>query len=459
MSNILDELAAYARVRVAEAKEKVSEEEMKKKAFSLPKGNFEFEKALKKKGLSFICECKKASPSKGLIAPDFPYLTIAEEYEAAGADCISVLTEPKWFLGSSEYLKEIAEKVSIPVIRKDFTVDPYMIYEAKVLGAKAVLLICAILSEEEVREYIGIADELGISSLVEAHNEAEIEMAVRAGARIIGVNNRNLKDFTVDTENSRRLRAMVPENVIFVSESGVKNRDDIKAISGSGADAVLVGETLMKAANKKAKLKELKGETVIKLCGMMSEEDIDNVNRLKPEYAGFIFWEKSFRNLTKEKAASLKKRLDPNIKAVGVFVDEDVKKVSALVNDGIIDAVQLHGNEDEAYIEELRKLVLKKTEIFKAFKADSREQVKEALKSSADCILFDPGKGNGVTFPWEILKDVTRPYFLAGGLNPENVGDAVKMLHPYAVDVSSGIETDRKKDPDKMEAFVKAVRG
>jgi indole-3-glycerol phosphate synthase len=194
-----------------------------------------------------------------VIAEDFPYLQIAKEYEAAGADCISVLTEPKWFLGSDEYLREITENVNIPCIRKDFTVDPYMIYEAKLLGAKAVLLICSILSEEQIREYMGICDELGISALVETHDEKEIAMAVRCGARLIGVNNRNLKDFSVDTGNSRRMRELVPENIIFVSESGVKSAEDIAELRESGVNAVLIGETLMKAADKKAKLAELKG--------------------------------------------------------------------------------------------------------------------------------------------------------------------------------------------------------
>ncbi len=255
---ILDELAAYAKVRVEEAKKKISPEEMKKKALALPKGDFAFEKALSGEEIAFICECKKASPSKGLIAPDFPYLEIAKEYEKAGADCISVLTEPKWFLGSDSYLEEIAAAVKIPCIRKDFTVDEYMIYEAKVLGASAVLLICSILSEQQIREYIEICNVLGLSALVEAHDEKEVEMAVRAGARIIGVNNRNLKDFSVDTENSRKLRSMIPSDVIFVSESGVKSTEDVQALRAIGADAVLIGETLMRAEDKKEKLAQLK---------------------------------------------------------------------------------------------------------------------------------------------------------------------------------------------------------
>ena len=227
-------------------------------AFDMEKGSFSFEKALKKDDLAFILECKKASPSKGLIAPDFPYLKIAKEYEAAGADCISVLTEPKWFLGSNEYLKEIAKEVSIPCLRKDFTVDEYMIYEAKTLGASAVLLICSILSKGQIEEYLGICDDLGISAIVETHDEKEVETAVDAKARIIGVNNRNLKDFTVDSSNSRRLRELIPSDRIFVSESGLKTPEDVANIRRAGADAVLIGETVMRAADKAEALKILR---------------------------------------------------------------------------------------------------------------------------------------------------------------------------------------------------------
>ena len=255
---ILDELASHALTRVKAAREITPLDEIKETAYQMPVGNFEFEKALKKNDIAFICECKKASPSKGIIAEDFPYLDIAREYEAAGADCISVLTEPSRFLGSDDYLKEIAQNVSLPCLRKDFTVDEYMIYEAKLLGAKAVLLICSILGEDKIKEYIKICDTLGLSALVEAHDETQITSAVIAGARIIGVNNRNLKDFSVDTENSAHLRQAVPNNILFVSESGVKSAEDVSRLRQIGADAVLIGETLMRATDKKSKLAELK---------------------------------------------------------------------------------------------------------------------------------------------------------------------------------------------------------
>ena len=256
---VLDRLADYARQRTEAEKNELPFNELRRQAEQLPKKVFEFENALKKEEISFICECKKASPSKGIIAPDFPYLEIARDYEGAGADCISVLTEPKWFLGSDEYLSEIAANVSIPCLRKDFTVDEYMIYKARIIGASAVLLICSILDEARIKEYINIFDSLGLSALVEAHDENEVVSAQRARAKIIGVNNRNLKDFSVDTKNSARLKSLVSNNVLFVSESGVKTRADVEKLIEIGADAVLVGETLMRAKNKTAALKELKG--------------------------------------------------------------------------------------------------------------------------------------------------------------------------------------------------------
>ncbi len=258
---ILDKIAERTTLRVARDKELLPLDELKRRALRLPKGDFPFESALRRQGLSFICECKKASPSKGLIAADFPYLDIARAYEAAGADAISILTEPEFFLGNDKFLSEIAAQVSIPCLRKDFVVDAYQIWQAKVLGAAAVLLICSILDDGRLKNFIALAEELGLSALVEAHDAAEIKRAVDGGAKIIGVNNRNLKDFSVDMDNAKRLRELVPPEIIFVSESGVQSADDVKKIRALGADAVLVGEVLMRAVDKKSKLAELKGES------------------------------------------------------------------------------------------------------------------------------------------------------------------------------------------------------
>lgn len=276
MSTILDQLADYARYRVEQAKERKPLEEIREEALAASRKGvlsagtsapdfpepFRFEKALAADGdIHFICECKKASPSKGLIAPDFPYLEIARQYEEAGASAISVLTEPKWFLGSTEYLREIAEEVTVPCLRKDFTVDPYMIYEAKLLGASAILLICAILDTGTLEEYLKVADSLGLSAIVEAHDEAEVASAVSAGARIIGVNNRNLKDFTVDIHNSIRLRSCAPAETIFVAESGIRTPEDVEILRQNGVNAVLVGEQLMRAGSPKEELNRLRGLT------------------------------------------------------------------------------------------------------------------------------------------------------------------------------------------------------
>ena len=231
---------------------------MKAQAEALPKGDFRFEKALSGKECAFICEVKKASPSKGIIDPVFDFEKIAQSYEDAGADCVSCLTEPKWFLGSDEIFKKVRGIVTRPMIRKDFTVDEYQIYEAKLLGASAVLLICAILSEKELGQFLKKAHSLGLSALVEAHDEEEVARALRAGARIIGVNNRNLKDFTVDVKNSVRLRALIPPEVLYVSESGIRGAEDVAVLYKNGTDAVLIGETLMRSSDKAAMLQELK---------------------------------------------------------------------------------------------------------------------------------------------------------------------------------------------------------
>jgi len=259
---ILDEIAGKTRLRVAKAKEAAPFEQAQKKALALAdkEGSepFPFEMAIAAPGLSFICEVKKASPSKGIIAADFPYLQIALEYEAGGAAAVSVLTEPDYFLGSDQYLREIAAAVSIPTLRKDFVIDPYQIYEAKILGAKAVLLICALLDAQTLAEYIKIADELNLSSLVEIHDEAEAELAVKAGAKIIGINNRDLKTFKVDLAVTARLRSLIPAGILTVAESGIKSPEDVRAISGIGVDAALVGESLMRAEDKRQFLAELK---------------------------------------------------------------------------------------------------------------------------------------------------------------------------------------------------------
>ena len=260
--NILEKLAELSRERAARDRAEIPEGEMRERAEALgPGGGGAFAATLKKPGISFICEIKKASPSKGLISPDFPYLKIAGDYERAGADCISCLTEPEYFLGSDRIFREIRETVSLPMLRKDFTVSPYQLDQARVMGADAALLIVSLLDGKTLETYLERCDQLGIAALTEAHDEQEILTAVAAGARIIGVNNRNLKDFTVDFDNAARLRDRIPPECVYVAESGVRTPEDVDRLRRIGADAALIGETLMRSPDPGMTIRQLKGET------------------------------------------------------------------------------------------------------------------------------------------------------------------------------------------------------
>lgn len=260
MTTILDKIVDKTKERLSNLKTSRSLNEVRSLAESCIGEKFLFEKAIRENGVSFICEVKKASPSKGIISEDFPYMQIAKEYEKAGASAISVLTEPYFFLGHDEYLSKISKNVKIPILRKDFMIDEYQIYEAKMIGANAILLICSILDKSQINDFIAIADSLGLSSLVEAHDENEITKALDAGARIVGVNNRNLKTFDVDLNNSIKLRSFVPENILFISESGIKTPDDVKILKENRVDAVLIGETFMRSSNKAEIIRHLRGD-------------------------------------------------------------------------------------------------------------------------------------------------------------------------------------------------------
>ncbi len=255
---ILDDLAAHARQRVKAARQRMPLEEIREEALRLPKGDFRFEHALRKDRAALICEIKKASPSKGVISEAFPYLDIARDYQAGGADCLSCLTEPKWFLGSDAVFRELRGETALPMLRKDFTVDEYQLYEAKTMGADAVLLICALLPTEMIARYLDICDTLGLCVLVEAHDAIEIRSAAAAGARVIGVNNRNLKNFSVDFQNAQTLRRLIPPSAVFVAESGVQTPADAATLRAAGADAILIGEALMRAADRPAMLAALR---------------------------------------------------------------------------------------------------------------------------------------------------------------------------------------------------------
>ena len=477
---ILDTIVEATKIRVAQEKQVESPEAVKAAALALPSDTgFPFEAALRQQDFNFICEVKKASPSKGIIAEHFPYLDIAKEYEVAGAAAISVLTEPDFFKGDKKYLQEIASTVKIPVLRKDFIIDEYQIYQAKVWGASAILLICACLDVPTLTKFRELADSLGLSSLVEAHDEKEVQMAIDCGARIIGVNNRNLKDFTVDVQNSVRLRNLVQDDVIFVSESGLETPEDIQVLRDNNIGVALMGETFMRSPNKVEKLAYLYGPTYytpkVKMCGISKVETIPAIVDAKPDYMGLVF-APSKRQVTVDQAKILVEELhrgyakkygsdtehDKNdtIKTVGVFVNETVDNLVTIANEANLDAVQLHGDEDEAFIQSLKERT--NVEVWKAIQVRSAADAEAWIDSSADMLLFDAYHkdergGTGDVFDWSCLDTFERPFMLAGGIDSTNVARAIRTVRPYGIDISSGIETNGVKDDEKITAFTKIV--
>ena len=470
---ILDTIVEATKIRVAQAKQMESPEAVKAAALALPSDTgFPFEAALRQQDFNFICEVKKASPSKGIIAEHFPYLDIAKEYEVAGAAAISVLTEPDFFKGDKKYLQEIASTVKIPVLRKDFIIDEYQIYQAKVWGASAILLICACLDVPTLTKFRELADSLGLSSLVEAHDENEVQMAIDCGARIIGVNNRNLKDFTVDVQNSVRLRNLVQDDVIFVSESGLETPEDIQVLRDNNIGVALMGETFMRSPNKVEKLAYLYGPTYytpkVKMCGISKVETIPAVVEAKPDYMGLVF-APSKRQVTVEQAKILIEELHKQcinhydtkvVKTVGVFVNETLDNLVRIADTANLDAVQLHGDEDEAFIQSLKERT--NVEVWKAIQIRTAADTEKWIDSSADILLFDAYHkdergGTGEVFDWSSLDAFERPFMLAGGLDSTNVARAIRTVRPYGIDISSGIETNGVKDDEKIKAFTKIV--
>ena len=484
---ILDKIIEETKIRVAQEKQVETPEAVKAAALAMSADTgFPFEAALHQQDFNFICEVKKASPSKGIIAEHFPYLEIAKEYEVAGAAAISVLTEPDFFKGDKKYLQEIASTVKIPVLRKDFIIDEYQIYQAKVWGASAILLICACLDVPTLTKFRELADSLGLSSLVEAHDEVEVQMAIDCGARIIGVNNRNLKDFTVDVQNSVRLRNLVQDDVIFVSESGLETPEDIQVLRDNNIGVALMGETFMRSPNKIEKLAYLYGSTYytpkVKMCGISKIETIPAVIEANPDYMGLVF-APSKRQVTVDQAKTLVEELhkqyanrynrdaeqysnqtlihQESIKTVGVFVNETVESLLKIAKEVKLDVIQLHGDEDESFIQTLKEQ--SNVEVWKAVQVRSAADAEKWIDSSADMLLFDAYHkdergGTGEVFDWSSLDEFERPFMLAGGIDSTNVARATRTVRPYGLDISSGIETNGVKDNEKMKAFTNIVR-
>ena len=458
---ILDDIVKSTKQRVKQEQRVCATAIVKQQAIALTKSEqyeYPFFKALQESNMNFICEIKKASPSKGIICEDFDYLRFAKEYEMAGANAISVLTEPQYFLGSKDYLQAIAKCVNIPILCKDFIIEPYQIYQAKIWGASAILLICAILDDKKLAYFHKLATKLGLSCLVETHDAQEINRALAIGAKIIGVNNRNLKDFSVDFNNSINLSKKVPKHCILVAESGIKNEQDIRLLRAQGISVVLIGELLMRAQDKIKTLESLYGKTIrpdIKICGITSDEEVEIVNKYNPDYIGFVF-AKSKRQIDLNTAKQLQRKLNLQIKKVGVFVDADIDTIVKYAQDLHLDIIQLHGQEDTSYIKALTHKI--KLPIWKALKISTQYDDFKIDRNVAMYIFDSDTAGSGTVFDWHLLKPDKRNFILAGGLNQQNILRAIRMLESRIIDISTGVEVNGKKNEQKIKQLVNLIR-
>ncbi len=432
-----------------------------------------------------IAEVKRASPSRGLLAEHFEPVEQARAYAAGGAAAISVLTEPKFFLGSLDHLRAVRAAVGVPVLRKDFIIAPYQIYEARAAGADAVLLICALLDDTQIAEYLALAHDLGMEALVEAHNAEETQRAVAIGARVIGVNSRDLRTFAVDTDVVRHLRPLVPEERTFIAESGIFDALGAAHARAWDADVILVGEALMRAPDPTAKARELataagggtaslfagSGRPFVKICGLQQPEHAALAARLGADAFGLIFapMAKAHRRVTPEQAAAVARaarRERPEIRAVGVFVNETPARISEIAGEVGLDVVQLSGDETPEHCGETAALSGKP--VVKALRlraAGDLAQMDAYALAGATILLDTPAAdgaygGTGETGDWRLAREAARrwPVILSGGLMPENVAAGIAEVAPRGVDVSSGVETGNAKDERKIAAFIETIK-
>jgi indole-3-glycerol phosphate synthase/phosphoribosylanthranilate isomerase len=474
-NTILDEIVANKREELAAAKQSMPLETL---LGGIAQRTFErrdFANALKiPSHVSLIAEIKKASPSAGVIKADFDHVAIAREYHAAGVDALSVLTERRFFQGQPQYIHDVRRVSSAPIMRKDFIIDPYQIYESKILGADAILLIATILSASEIAEFLKIAHMLELDCLVETHNETEVQQALACGARIIGINNRDLTTFKVDLSTFTRLAPGVPKDRTIVCESGIHSMEDVAKAAEYGADAVLIGTSLMKAPNIPDKIRQLKvrraASTKIKICGITRKEDAVAAATCGADFIGLVFFQGSPRRILPIAAAHIiaeVKRHYPDIKVVGVFVNPTIRQVTETASRTGIDMVQIHGNYDTSFAAKLRQATNR--DVIAAVQIKDDESLRRLSGIAADYILLDAFHeskhgGTGKSIPPGLLETCLkcagrRRAFVAGGIGEDNV-DGLLALKPYAVDVNSKIElSPGVKDHDKMKRIISIVRG
>ncbi|HEY7348010.1 MAG TPA: bifunctional indole-3-glycerol-phosphate synthase TrpC/phosphoribosylanthranilate isomerase TrpF [Ktedonobacterales bacterium] len=473
MGTILDTIVARVRADLEEEKQRVSLEEMRRRAEAAPQPR-DFLGALQGASVmttqheaKLIAEVKKASPSKGVLVADFDPVALARTYEAGGASAISVLTERHFFQGSLEYLAAVRAAVALPTLRKDFIVDPYQVYQARASGADAVLLICAILDDADLALLLGLARQLGMRCLVEVHDEEETKRAVASGAEIIGINNRDLRDFHVDTETTRRLGRLIPKDRVVVSESGLHTGSDVQSAALMGAQAVLIGEALVTASDPLEKVREL-SSLRIKICGLRSDEQARAALDSGAHYIGLVFYPPSPRCVTPEEAASITRaarmRADMGMyapKTVGVFVNEPPETINTLAREVGLDMVQLSGDESPEVCRAIEVPVMKAVRPQRPKDLDALEAYRPGvLAFLLDTKIDGMWGGTGAVGNWSLAREMARRYptLLAGGLTPENVREAVEAAQPWGVDVSSGVETNGQKDLSKIARFADQAR-
>jgi|SRR3989344_2985550 len=460
MKNFLKKIVGEKRREIATAKKRMPLEKLRKKVHKSRKN---FKKALSQgKRVALIAEIKVASPSKGTIRKKFEIHEVALLY-GKYADAISVLTDRKFFRGSLENLKQVSELTSKPLLRKDFIIDEYQMYEARLYGADAVLLIANILAEKQINDFIEIADSLGMDCLVEVDSAEGLKKVLRTGAKILGINNRNLNTFKIDKDKVGKLVKKIPEkklkNLSIVAESGYGSRQDVESLQGF-ADAALVGTSIMASKNIETKLRELSGKTLVKICGITNEKDASGAVRLGADFIGLNFYRKSPRYIEPLKAAAIAKKRGGKVNVVGVFVNEPAANVKKIARKCGLDLLQFSGNESPSYVKKFDMPVIKTVHVKK------RKSLEKIGTYDADYMMLDTFKneefgGTGKMFDHSAMKNLKarRMLFIAGGLRPENVAKVVKTFRPFVVDVASGVEElPGKKSFAKMKKFINAVR-
>ncbi len=468
---ILDEILTAKRREVAERKQRRPLAELDAAVSAMPPTRG-FERALRRPGVSAIAEIKRKSPSGGELRPGASAEELARAYAANGAAALSVLTDFVYFGGTDTDLRQARAESGLPVLRKDFVVDPYQLYEARALGADAVLLIVRALEQAELASLLALADRLGLDALVETHSEEELRRALDAGARIVGVNNRDLDTLITDPTLALRLRSLVPPNVTFVAESGIRGPDEVRALAAAGVDAALIGESLVRAEDPGARLWEYVAagrrgrHTVVKICGIRGVDEGRTALAAGADWLGFVLWEGSKRCIQPEDAAGIVRTLReerPGWSAVGVFVNPDPEFVQDVRARCDLDLVQLSGHEEPALVAGLSGRAMKALHVRPGQESESARTVRDDAYGAA-YYLLDTHRdgaygGTGATFDWTALRAAPQAYLLAGGLHPDNVESALDTLAPFGVDVSSGVEfAGGGKDPRRVKAFVDAVR-